>query len=70
MTKTFFNVCDKYRKFRNPKTSHMNEYKKTFKEEDSMEKIFFIEEIKQSELVGKSIRNFVEFWIKLNTYLF
>ena len=48
----------------------MNEYKKTFKEEDSMEKIFFIEEINQSELVGKSIRNFVEFWIKLNTYLF
>ena len=61
MTKTFFNVCDKYRKFRNPKTSYMNEYKKTFKEEDSMEKIFFIEEINQSELVGKSIRSFVEF---------
>ena len=70
MTKTFFNVCDKYRKFRNPKTLYMNEYKKTFKEEDSMEKIFFIEEINQSELVGKSIRSFVEFWIKLNTYLF
>ena len=48
----------------------MNEYEKAFKEEDSMEKIYFIEEINQSELVGKSIRNFLEFWIKLTLTYF